>query len=148
MPQSSLEDGAAAQFLGAAAAEHQVVRWLTTLEASVWFKHRAWIPVAWLLSLGNLLAVWFAARPAEPEHATIHALLAAGFALGAQRLVARRRADAQNEQWQQTVDQGEYSQQAIEGMQSRVQELEERLDFAERLLVKHRDPDRVDAPRR
>jgi hypothetical protein len=58
----------------------------------MWFKHKAWIPVAWLLSFGNLVSVWFAALPAEPWHATIHALLTALFALGAQRLTARRRA--------------------------------------------------------
>jgi hypothetical protein len=57
----------------------------------VWFKHRAWIPVAWLLCLGNLAAVWFAARPAEAWHATFHALLAVLFGLGAQRLAARGR---------------------------------------------------------
>jgi hypothetical protein len=57
----------------------------------MWFKHRAWIPIAWLLSLGNLGAVWFAAQPAEPWHATIHALLAILFGLGAQRLMARQR---------------------------------------------------------
>jgi hypothetical protein len=56
----------------------------------MWFKHRAWIPVAWLLSLGNLVAVWFAAQPAEAWHATIHALLAVLFGVGAQRLMARR----------------------------------------------------------
>jgi hypothetical protein len=55
----------------------------------VWFKHRAWIAVAWLLSLANLGAVWFAARPAEPWHATIHALLAVLFGVGAQRLASR-----------------------------------------------------------
>jgi hypothetical protein len=58
----------------------------------VWFKHRAWIPIAWLLSLGNLGAVWFAALPAEPWHATIHALLTLLFGLGAQHLMARRQA--------------------------------------------------------
>ena len=57
----------------------------------VWFRHRAWIPVAWILSLVNLVSVWFAAEPAEPLHATIHALLAVLFALGAQHLQARRR---------------------------------------------------------
>jgi hypothetical protein len=66
-------------------------RRLATPEAPVWFKHRAWIPIAWLLSLGNLVAVWFAALPAEPWHATIHALLAVLFGLGAQRLMARQR---------------------------------------------------------
>jgi hypothetical protein len=56
----------------------------------VWFKHRAWILVAWLFSLGNVVAVWFAARPAEPWHATIHALLAVLSGLGAQHLMARQ----------------------------------------------------------
>jgi hypothetical protein len=58
----------------------------------MWFKHRAWIPIAWILSLVNLGAVWFAAQPAEPWHATAHALLAVLLGLGAQRLMARRRA--------------------------------------------------------
>ena len=58
----------------------------------MWFKHRAWIPIAWLLSLGNVVSVWFAAMPAEPGHATAHAALAVLFGVGAQRLMARRRA--------------------------------------------------------
>ena len=58
----------------------------------MWFKHRAWIPVAWLLSVGNVVAVWFAARPAEAWHATVHGLLAVLFGVGAQRLMARQRA--------------------------------------------------------
>lgn len=58
----------------------------------MWFKHRAWIPIAWLLCLGNLIAAWFAALPAEPWHASIHALLAVLFGLGAQHLAARQRA--------------------------------------------------------
>ncbi len=55
------------------------------------FKHRAWVPAAWLLCLANLVSVWFAARPAEPWHATAHALFALLFGLGAQRLAARQR---------------------------------------------------------
>ena len=55
----------------------------------MWFKHRAWIPVAWVLCLVNLIAVWFAARPAETWHASVHALLAVLFGLGAQRLGLR-----------------------------------------------------------
>lgn len=58
----------------------------------MWFKHRAWIPVAWLLCVANLGATWFAAQPAEAWHATTHALLAVLFGLGAQRLAARQRA--------------------------------------------------------
>jgi len=60
----------------------------------VWFKHRAWIAVAWLLSLANLIAVWFAAQPGEPWHATAHALLALLFGLGAQRLGLRTKTSA------------------------------------------------------
>jgi hypothetical protein len=66
-------------------------------EGSVWFKHRAWIPIAWLLSLVNLVSVWFAARPAEPWHASLHALLAVLLGLGAQRLMARQRALLRND---------------------------------------------------
>jgi hypothetical protein len=130
----------------AAAGEARPVRWLAKLEAAVWFEHRAWIPVAWLLSLANLASVWFAARPAEPWHATIHALLAVGFALGARRLTARRRANAQVEQLQQALDQNEHLQQTVDGMHARVEELEERVGFAERLLATHRDSDRLGAP--
>lgn len=117
-------------------------------EAPVWFEHRAWIPVAWLLSLVNLGAVWFAARPAEPWHATVHALLAVGFALGAQRLAARRRALARSEEGQRTLDQPEYGEQAMEGMRARVLELEERVDFAERLLAQSREAERRNPPPR
>ncbi len=56
------------------------------------FRHRAWIPVAWILCIGNVVSVWFAARPAEPWHASIHAAFAVLFATGAQTLAARRRA--------------------------------------------------------
>lgn len=58
----------------------------------MWFRHRAWIPVAWLLSAANVVSVWFAARPAEPWHASVHAAFAVLFAVGAQRLSARERA--------------------------------------------------------
>lgn len=58
----------------------------------MWFKHRAWIPIAWLLSLGNVASIWFAAMPAEPWHATVHGALAVLFGVGAERLMARRRA--------------------------------------------------------
>jgi hypothetical protein len=114
----------------------------------MWFKHRAWIPVAWLLALGNLAAVWFAAQPGEPLHAALHALLGAGFALGAQRLMARRRSAVHGDHVQDTLEQNEHLQQALDDMQPRLLELEERLDFAERLLTRYRDAERLDAPPR
>lgn len=57
----------------------------------MWFKHRAWIPIAWLLSLGNVVSIWFAAAPGEPWHATAHGGLAVLLGVGAERLRARRR---------------------------------------------------------
>ena len=56
----------------------------------MWFKHRAWIPIAALLSLANVVAIWFAAQPAEPGHATLHGVLAVLFGLGAQHLALRK----------------------------------------------------------
>jgi hypothetical protein len=57
-----------------------------TLNPSIWY------PIAGVLCAVNLAAVWFAARPAEPWHASLHAMLALGFGLWAQRLRARSRA--------------------------------------------------------
>ena len=57
----------------------------------MFFRHRAWIPVAWLLCVANVVSVWFAAQPAQTWHATAHALIAVLFGLGAQRLAARER---------------------------------------------------------
>jgi hypothetical protein len=118
------------------------------MEASVWFKHPGWIPVAWGLSVVNLAAVWFAAAPAEPAHATVHALLAVGCALGAQRLRARRQADVPAEQMQFALDQNEQLQQTVDDLHARALELEERVDFAERLLAQHRDAERLGEPPR
>lgn len=112
----------------------------------MWFKHKAWIPVAWVASVANLGAVWFAAVPGEPAHATLHALLAVGFGLGARHLAVRQRLAEQHEALQDTLDQNEQLQQALEDMQSGLRELEERVDFSERLLAQHRDAAREGAP--
>ena len=58
----------------------------------MWFKHRAWIPTAWLLCLVNVAAVWFASAATQPWHASAHAVFAVLFAVGAQRLSHRRAA--------------------------------------------------------
>lgn len=110
---------------------------------STWFKSPRWIPIAWLAAGANLAAVFFAAG--EPLHATVHALLAGLFAIGARALMARQRGDAQGEGVQDTID---GMQQTINSMQTRVEQLEERVDFAERILVKFRDSDRLGAPPR
>ncbi len=115
----------------------------------MWFTHRAWIPVAWLASAGNLIAVWFAAQPAEPWHATIHALLAVLFGIGAQRLSLRQRRTLPDTAVADTVRElearlGELDR--LQAVQGRLPELEERLDFLERALVEVRN--RVPPPPR
>jgi len=113
----------------------------------VWFKHRAWIPAAWLAATLNVAAVWFAAQPAEPFHATGHALLAVLLALGARHLTLRRQSATPGADLQQALEESEQLQQTIDAMHPRIQELEERLDFTERLLVQQRDVERSDPPR-
>jgi uncharacterized protein YlxW (UPF0749 family) len=113
----------------------------------MWFKHRAWIPVAWLLAVGNVLGALVAMRmvPTGSWHAATHLALAAGFALGARQLMTRRREGTLDDQLQQTLDQNEQLQQTLDSLQQRVYELEERVDFSERLLATQRDADRLDA---
>jgi len=105
----------------------------------MWFKHRAWIPVAWFLCLGNLVSVWFAARPAEPWHATVHALLAVLFGLGAQRLAARLgkkpAADADVVERLSELEARLADRDQLQDVEGRLTELGERLDFTERALV-------------
>ena len=94
---------------------------------------RIWQPVAAVLSLANVVGVWLAARPAEPWHASIHAALAVGLALLAQRLGTRRRAAS--------ISGESLSAEVLEELpilRSEVAELAERLDFAERLLAQPR----------
>jgi len=106
------------------------------------FKPRIWFPISIALSLLNLGAVGFAARAAEPMHATTHAALALAFALWAMHLrsqllggVARGSGELESRV------------EALEGeMGNLVQQLtetQERLDFAERVLAQPPEARRV-----
>ena len=101
----------------------------------MWFKHRAWIPIAWLLSLVNLGAVWFAAVPAEPWHATAHALLAVLFGLGAQRLMARQRASSHAGAAVISDDHAKRLEQAIDAIAIEVERVGEGQRFVTKLLA-------------
>jgi hypothetical protein len=92
------------------------------------FKPAIWYPIAVALSVLNLAAVWFAAVPGEPLHATIHATLALGFGLWAQRL--RQGPGGSELQARLEALEVEVSKQRQE-----LSETQERLDFAERLLA-------------
>jgi hypothetical protein len=112
----------------------------------MWFKHRAWIPVGWVVAIANVVAIYFAALPGEALHATVHGLLGAGFALGARHLTVRQRMAELNGQVQETLDLNEHLQQTVENTESRLRELEERVDFTERMLATQRDAERLRAP--
>lgn len=105
------------------------------------FKSPIWQPIAIVLSAVNLVGVGFAAGAAEPWHAGIHAALALGFALWAQRL---RRASSPT-----LPDDDRIA--ALEGdvgaLRRELAEAQERLDFAERLLAQAPDPRRIDPER-
>jgi len=103
----------------------------------MWFKHRAWIPIAWILCLANVGAVWFAAQPAETWHATAHALAAVLFGLGAQRLGLRRKPTTGTdvEERLQELEARPADPEKLQDVEGRLAELEERLDFTERALV-------------
>lgn len=109
------------------------------------FKHRAWVPAAWLASAVNVIATYFAAAPGEAMHATAHALLGAAFAVGAMRLSYRnRQAQAQLDYDPDVTDsvrelEARLDELDTQASQRRLPELEERLDFLERALVEIRN---------
>jgi hypothetical protein len=102
----------------------------------VWFKHPAWIPVAWILCLVNLAAVAVFAQ-SGPMHATAHGVLAALSGLWAQRLQQRMAggADADVLARVEELEARLADLEALPDVSSRLSQLEERLDFAERVLA-------------
>lgn len=101
----------------------------------MWFKHRAWIPIAWLLSLGNVVSVWFAALPAEPWHATAHAALAVLFGVGGQRLMARRRARSGGEELMVGDERMQRLETAIDAIAVEMERIGEGQRFVTKLLA-------------
>ena len=104
------------------------------------FKPAMWYPIAVGLSVLNAIGVWFAALPAEPWHAATHAVLAVAFGVWAQRLRQRpRRGEFQAELEALEIE--------MSTLRQELSEMQERLDFAERMLAQEPEPRRVD-PRR
>jgi hypothetical protein len=103
----------------------------------VWFKHKAWIPIAWLLCLANLAAVGIFAQTGTPMHAAGHGVLAALFGLWAQRLRlgTTPAADADVEARLQELEARLAELETSPNVVARLTQMEERLDFAERVLV-------------
>lgn len=111
------------------------------------FKPSVWYPIAGILSAINLVAVGFAAQSGEGWHAGIHAALAVAFGLWAQRLRQRVSVGALV-----SGDTGELQArvEAVELEQTRMRqelsEAQERLDFAERMLVQGQEQRRMNPP--
>jgi len=104
------------------------------------FKPAIWYPIAVVLSVINLAGAGFAARQAEPWHATIHAALALAFGLWAQRL--RQSPGGSEPQVRLEALEIEMS-----NVRRELSETQERLDFAERMLAQAPEARRVDPQR-
>jgi hypothetical protein len=100
------------------------------------FKPALWQPIAMVLSVINLVAVGAAAGSAEPWHASVHAALALAFGLWAQRL----RQGPGGSELQPRLEALEFE---VSNMRRELNETQERLDFAERMLAQRPEPPRV-----
>ena len=108
------------------------------------FKPATWLPIAVLLSAANLVAVGFAAGSTEPWHAGVHAMLALGFGLWAQRLSRRRReGEAEARLDTPAAERLEAFEVELSKLRQELSETQERLDFVERRLVQGAEQRRV-----
>jgi hypothetical protein len=95
------------------------------------FKSAIWYPIAGVLSVINLVAAGFAIGQAEPAHAAIHGALALAFGLWAHRL----RQGSGGSDLQARLEAVEAELGELGGLRQELGEMQERLDFAERLLA-------------
>jgi hypothetical protein len=97
------------------------------------FKSRIWYPIAIALSVINLVAVGFAAGESQPWHAGTHAALALAFGLWAERL--RRRRGSELQAPLEVLEALEALEGEVSKLGQELGEMQERLDFTERLLA-------------
>ena len=106
------------------------------------FKPAIWFPIAVGLSALNLVAVGFAAGEPEPWHAGIHAALALVFGLWAQRLrQAPRGSELQAPL--EVLEALDAIEADVSTLRQELSEMQERLDFTERLLAQGPEARRV-----
>jgi hypothetical protein len=106
-------------------------------------RRRFWTAAFAVLSAVNLGAVWFAARPGEPWHATTHAALAVGFGLWAQSRMRREAGSRTGRQDQVNEVEIAALGDEVGDVRRELGEVQERLDFAERMLTQTREADRL-----
>ncbi len=92
------------------------------------FKPEIWRPIAIVATGLNLAGIVWAAGEAEPGHAAIHAVLALFFGWWAQRLKAAPQAEPDSGRL-------EAIESELQELRREVYELQERLDFTERMLT-------------
>ncbi|HEY6807749.1 MAG TPA: hypothetical protein VI160_03085 [Gemmatimonadales bacterium] len=111
-----------------------------TLTRDIWFR------IAAVLSVANLIGIGYAAGAGEGPHAMVHGVLALGFAAWAVRL---RRAPAGGDvaRLRETLEEQaralEDAQFTLSNQTRELAELQERVDFAERMLAQARDRARL-----
>ncbi len=108
------------------------------------FKPRVWFPIAVVATIANVIAVAFAAAESGGEvHAMVHAAVAVGFAVWAQRLWHRRR----RTELPGPTEAIEALEIEVSEMRSQLSEAQERLDFTERLMARNAEVLRNDQQR-
>jgi len=96
-----------------------------------------------VLGVVNLVAVAFAVGPVPPWHATIHAAFAVAFVLWAQRL-RQRKADNAREAQLDAPEGMEELEAEVDMLRQELSEMQERVDFAERMLAQRTDARPID----
>ena len=96
-----------------------------------------------MLSVLNLVAVGFAAGQPEPWHAGGHAAVALGFGLWAQRLRQRsQRSELQGSA--EVFESIDVLEAEVNKLRQELGEVQERLDFTERMLAQESESRRLD----
>jgi hypothetical protein len=104
------------------------------------FTSPLWYPIAVLVSAANVVAVWFAAVPAGPLHATIHAVLAVGFASWAHRLRQSRDAGRLGPETVAALDALEAAEIENTRLRQELGAAQQRIEFAERVAMREPVP--------
>jgi hypothetical protein len=108
------------------------------------FRPALWYPIAVVLSVVNLFAAGLAARDTEPMHAGLHVALAVAFGLWARRLGQRRGGDLQAPL--EVLDAIDALDADVSKLRQELSEVQERLDFAERVLAQGAESRRMSPP--
>jgi hypothetical protein len=110
------------------------------------FNPSIWFPIAVVLTVINVAGAGYAAGQAEPWHATVHVVLALASGLWAQRLRQRRGQSESQDRLEAPEALGALETE-VRRLQQELSETQERLDFAERLLVQGQQARREDPQR-